>query len=217
MASIMLAAKSMYDDTFDNSAWASVSCGLFTLSEISQMEREFLYFLDYRLFVSRMEWMEFLTELGASVNMPSNPSSTNVTPGEVRLSAGQDGAVSKRRKIDTQKCHRTADFPRYPVCSEKPRRRHLIRVEFNQSPATGKTLADALGSRLPPSLDPVQGTYDFAPSAQIFHSASADISHSISLEDIFDSPSTFVPHDMVDCLNALPFDQVVHFSPSAIL
>jgi hypothetical protein len=63
MSAFILAAKNNYDDTFDNKAWASVSLDLFSLKEINQMEKEFLYFLDYRLHVCRRDYVEFLREL----------------------------------------------------------------------------------------------------------------------------------------------------------
>ncbi|KAI8911032.1 hypothetical protein EDD86DRAFT_265302, partial [Gorgonomyces haynaldii] len=52
LSAIMLAAKFMYDDTFDNTAWATVSCGMFELLQVNHMERELLLFLDFKLFIS---------------------------------------------------------------------------------------------------------------------------------------------------------------------
>jgi hypothetical protein len=59
LAAIILAAKYMYDDTFDNTAWATVSSGLFPLEEVNHMEREMLSFLDFQLFIKESEWVNF--------------------------------------------------------------------------------------------------------------------------------------------------------------
>ena len=56
MAAILLAAKTTNDDTYNNKSWASASNGLFDLEQINQMEKEFLWFIDYRIFVSDIEW-----------------------------------------------------------------------------------------------------------------------------------------------------------------
>ena len=49
----------MYDDTYNNKSWASASDGMFDLDQVNQMEKEFLAFVDYRVFVSPMEWTRF--------------------------------------------------------------------------------------------------------------------------------------------------------------
>ena len=67
-SSVLVASKIMYDDTYDNRAWSTVSLGLFTLSDVNLMERDILYFLDYRMFVSREEWTGFLKCLGQSMS-----------------------------------------------------------------------------------------------------------------------------------------------------
>ena len=59
LAAIILAAKYMYDDTFDNTAWATVSSGLFPLMDVNHMEREMLSFLDFQLFITDSEWLAF--------------------------------------------------------------------------------------------------------------------------------------------------------------
>jgi Cyclin, N-terminal domain len=63
LAAIILAAKYMYDDTFDNTAWATVSSGLFPLEEVNHMEREMLSFLDFQLFIKDSEWVNFSENL----------------------------------------------------------------------------------------------------------------------------------------------------------
>nr|KAJ3421830.1 hypothetical protein HK105_002136 [Polyrhizophydium stewartii] len=63
LSAIMLAAKFLYDDTFDNTAWATVSSGLFSLEQVNHMEMEMLYFLNFRLFVSQSEWQAFFATL----------------------------------------------------------------------------------------------------------------------------------------------------------
>ena len=67
MVSVILASKTLYDDAFDNKSWASVSGGLFNVSTINQMEREMLFYLGYKLYVSREEWVDFLHDLGESM------------------------------------------------------------------------------------------------------------------------------------------------------
>jgi hypothetical protein len=59
LAALMLASKTMMDDTYDNSEWAYVSAGLFGVGEVNQMEIEFLALIDYQVFVSPGEWMDF--------------------------------------------------------------------------------------------------------------------------------------------------------------
>jgi hypothetical protein len=56
---MILAAKYMYDDTFDNTSWATVSSGLFKLEQVNNMEREMLGFLDFNLFILSEEWLGF--------------------------------------------------------------------------------------------------------------------------------------------------------------
>ena len=51
-AALILACKFTTDDPFDNKAWATVSAGLFDVKEVTRMEREMLYFLDYKLSVT---------------------------------------------------------------------------------------------------------------------------------------------------------------------
>lgn len=63
LAATILAAKYMYDDTFDNTAWATVSSGLFDLEHVNHMERELLQFLDFKLFILSEEWCQFYEAL----------------------------------------------------------------------------------------------------------------------------------------------------------
>lgn len=63
LASVITASKYLYDDTYDNRAWAQVSCGLFKIEEVNQMEAEFLRFLDYRLYIRENEWLGLLDEM----------------------------------------------------------------------------------------------------------------------------------------------------------
>ena len=68
LAAIVLAAKYMYDDTFDNTAWATVSSGLFELEQVNHMEREMLSFLDFKLFIKTHEWYQFTDKLWMEMN-----------------------------------------------------------------------------------------------------------------------------------------------------
>lgn len=63
LSAIMLAAKYMYDDTFDNVAWATVSSGLFHLSHVNHMEMELLHFLNFELFIHIDDWYCFYANL----------------------------------------------------------------------------------------------------------------------------------------------------------
>jgi hypothetical protein len=63
LSATILAAKFIYDDTFDNSAWATVSSGFFELHQVNQMEMEMLEFLGFRLFISSNEWNEFYSAI----------------------------------------------------------------------------------------------------------------------------------------------------------
>jgi hypothetical protein len=67
LAATILAAKYMYDDTFDNTAWATVSSGLFDLEQVNHMERELLGFLDFSLFIQSQEWIQFYDLLHLSI------------------------------------------------------------------------------------------------------------------------------------------------------
>ncbi|KAJ1555316.1 hypothetical protein HK096_004280 [Nowakowskiella sp. JEL0078] len=69
LAALIAASKYLYDDTFDNKAWSSVSSGLFGVAEVNQMEHEFLYFLKYELFVSEIQWNWFLGEIGKRLDI----------------------------------------------------------------------------------------------------------------------------------------------------
>lgn len=57
LASLLLASKYLYDDSYDNRAWTTVSCGLYSMKEVNCMERELLGFLDYNLSVSESDWV----------------------------------------------------------------------------------------------------------------------------------------------------------------
>ena len=59
LSAIILAAKYLYDDTFDNTAWATVSSGLFHLKQVNHMEMELLYFLNFELYIPIQEWNAF--------------------------------------------------------------------------------------------------------------------------------------------------------------
>ncbi|KAJ1964030.1 hypothetical protein IWQ62_003047 [Dispira parvispora] len=60
LAALITATKYLYDDAYHNRSWVTVSQGLFNLSEINQMEMEFLVFLNFRLSVTRDQWCEFV-------------------------------------------------------------------------------------------------------------------------------------------------------------
>jgi hypothetical protein len=63
LAALLLASKTTMDDTYDNKSWAYVSAGLFDLEQVNQMETEFLAFLDFQVFVSPVEWMDFAVNI----------------------------------------------------------------------------------------------------------------------------------------------------------
>lgn len=73
LAAIVLAAKYLYDDTFDNTAWATVSSGLFELEQVNHMEREMLSFLDFKLFIKAHEWYHFIEKLCNEMAPPPPP------------------------------------------------------------------------------------------------------------------------------------------------
>jgi hypothetical protein len=72
LAATILAAKYMYDDTFDNTAWATVSSGLFDLDQVNHMERELLGFLDFGLFIQPQDWLQFYENLHLSIQSRKN-------------------------------------------------------------------------------------------------------------------------------------------------
>jgi hypothetical protein len=61
--SVIVAAKYTCDDAYDNAVWSKASRGLFDNTETNRMEREFLYYLHYRLYVSEQEWNQFIERL----------------------------------------------------------------------------------------------------------------------------------------------------------
>ncbi|KAI8813310.1 hypothetical protein BJ742DRAFT_865804, partial [Cladochytrium replicatum] len=67
LAALIVASKYLYDDTFNNKAWSSVSSGLYSLDEVNQMEIELLYFLKYQLWVTESSWIDFLESLDRKV------------------------------------------------------------------------------------------------------------------------------------------------------
>lgn len=67
LSAIIIAAKYMYDDTFDNTSWATVSSGIFKLEQVNNMEREMLGFLNFQLFIHSEEWLEFYGALKGKI------------------------------------------------------------------------------------------------------------------------------------------------------
>ncbi|ORY03787.1 hypothetical protein K493DRAFT_165006, partial [Basidiobolus meristosporus CBS 931.73] len=61
LAAIICANKYLHDDAYHNKSWAIAANGLFTLSEINQMESELLYYLNFKLVVTKEQWLDFLT------------------------------------------------------------------------------------------------------------------------------------------------------------
>ncbi|RKO96655.1 hypothetical protein CXG81DRAFT_6, partial [Caulochytrium protostelioides] len=51
LSAFIVAAKTLYDDTYDNAAWVSISYGLFTTDEVNRMERELLQHLSWNITV----------------------------------------------------------------------------------------------------------------------------------------------------------------------
>ncbi|KAJ6551472.1 hypothetical protein B0H19DRAFT_1211187 [Mycena capillaripes] len=54
----MLASKVICDDTYSYKSWSIVAQGVFSLREIKTMELEMCTYLDWRLTVDNVEWME---------------------------------------------------------------------------------------------------------------------------------------------------------------
>ncbi|KAJ1553747.1 hypothetical protein HK405_007013, partial [Cladochytrium tenue] len=69
---VMVASKVLYDDTYDNRAWCTVSSRLFSEpSEISPHERAFLALLDFELNADRSLWMRFTAAVDAATEASS--------------------------------------------------------------------------------------------------------------------------------------------------
>ena len=62
LAATLCASKSLYDEGTSNRVWAERN-GYFDLKELNQMEKELLAFLDFRLYISREEYNEFVADL----------------------------------------------------------------------------------------------------------------------------------------------------------
>ncbi|KAI8928660.1 hypothetical protein BC831DRAFT_548208 [Entophlyctis helioformis] len=69
LAAIVIAAKFIYDDTFDNTAWAAVSSGIFRLEEINNMEMEILHFMGYILFVTDDNYQTFYAAVDREIGL----------------------------------------------------------------------------------------------------------------------------------------------------
>lgn len=65
--SIIIASKFSADDTYDNKAWSTATLGLFSVEETNKMEREFLQYLEFNIFVRVPEWSSFLDVFGSRV------------------------------------------------------------------------------------------------------------------------------------------------------
>ncbi|KAJ3220747.1 hypothetical protein HK099_004037 [Clydaea vesicula] len=63
LASLIVASKYLFDDTYDNKAWQIVSENLFCLKDINKMEMEFLTYLNYELLVTWEDWVSFCEDL----------------------------------------------------------------------------------------------------------------------------------------------------------
>ncbi|KAH9276706.1 hypothetical protein BASA83_000839 [Batrachochytrium salamandrivorans] len=80
LSAVILAAKYLYDDTFDNTAWATVSSGLFYLGQVNHMEMEMLQFLDFKLYVSSAYWQSFYATIDKDIEEWQATYATNNTP-----------------------------------------------------------------------------------------------------------------------------------------
>ena len=112
LAAIVLAAKYMYDDTFDNTAWATVSSGLFELEQVNHMEREMLSFLDYKLFIKTQEWYHFTDRLWMDMNegISFSPNAPNLPSPSLTLpNRSQNSSASFSRQNSFS---RQDSFPR---------------------------------------------------------------------------------------------------------
>jgi hypothetical protein len=63
LAAIILASKYLYDDSYDNTAWAKVSMGLVEIKEVNAIERELLDYLQFNVGVARWEWLKWIATL----------------------------------------------------------------------------------------------------------------------------------------------------------
>lgn len=71
ISALMLASKVECDDTYSNKSWTIVGQGLFSLSEINQMERELFGYLGFRVNVQNEELQEFVAGLAQGrINAP---------------------------------------------------------------------------------------------------------------------------------------------------
>ncbi|KAK9700532.1 hypothetical protein K7432_012140 [Basidiobolus ranarum] len=60
LAALISANKYLHDDAYHNKSWAIVANGLFNLEEINQMESELLFYLNFKLVVTKDQWLDFL-------------------------------------------------------------------------------------------------------------------------------------------------------------
>lgn len=81
LSSLLLASKYLYDDTYDNTAWAQVSSGLFDVVQINHMERELLSYLNYELYIQPEDWHRFTVNLLLKISLSSSKySNYNLPP-----------------------------------------------------------------------------------------------------------------------------------------
>ncbi|KAI8911634.1 hypothetical protein EDD86DRAFT_176596, partial [Gorgonomyces haynaldii] len=68
IAALICSDKYLYDATYTNREW-SVFLGRYSLLEINEMERVFLSGLDYRMFVEKTEFDQFLEFIDLALSL----------------------------------------------------------------------------------------------------------------------------------------------------
>ncbi|KAK9718727.1 hypothetical protein K7432_005299 [Basidiobolus ranarum] len=60
LAALIVSNKYLYDNAYQNISWMQISGRQFTLTEINFMEFELLYFLNFRVNVTKEQWLNFV-------------------------------------------------------------------------------------------------------------------------------------------------------------
>lgn len=120
LAAVVVAAKYMYDDTFDNTAWATVSSGLFELEQVNHMEREMLSFLDFKLFIKTQEWYQFVEKLWLDMNESLSAPLSSLSTTLPNRSQNSSSSFSRQNSFSRQDSFRPSPISSSSTIIQEP-------------------------------------------------------------------------------------------------
>ncbi|ORX90416.1 hypothetical protein K493DRAFT_317984 [Basidiobolus meristosporus CBS 931.73] len=101
LAALIVGNKFLYDNAYLNSSWVPITDGLFTVREINLMEFELLYFLNFRLHVTKDQWVNFVQLIDRRVT-ESWRRTGDVVPDRVlytKATSGADDPLGARGRL----------------------------------------------------------------------------------------------------------------------